>query len=153
MGGDLPALGDDLLGRLVDGRPADGERARSVGAHAERRLLRVAMDHLDLVRRDAELGRDQLGEGGLVPLAVAVGAGVDEHVARRVEADLRALPQADAGAQRADRRRRRDAAGLDVAGKADAAQLSPGPALRLRLRAAGIEIGRAACRERVWPYV
>ena len=57
---------------------------------------------------------------------MAVGAGEDLDDAGVGEADLGALPQADAAAERADHRRGRDAAGLDVAGQADAAQLALG---------------------------
>ena len=95
----------------------------------------VAVDDLDLLDRHAELVRHELGEGRLVALAVAVRAGQDLDVAGRVEPELRRLPQADTGAQRADHRRRRDAAGLDVGGEADAAQL----AARLGLGAARLE--------------
>ena len=77
MGGDLLALGDDLVGRLDDGRAADRERARAVGAHAERHRAGVAVDDLDLLDRHAELVGDDLGEGRLVALAVAVRAGED----------------------------------------------------------------------------
>ncbi len=70
---------------------------------------------------DAEPVGDELGEGGLVALAVAVRAGEHLDRADRVDPDLGRFPQADAGAERADRRRGRDAAGLDMAGEADAA--------------------------------
>ena len=67
---------------------------------------------------------DQLRERRLVALAVAVRAGQDLDGADRIDAHLGRFPQADAGAEPADRLRRRDAAGLDVAGHADAAQLA-----------------------------
>jgi hypothetical protein len=70
------------------------------------------------------LSEIELGEGRLVALAVAVRAGQDLDVARRVEADLRRLPLADAAAQLADHARRSEAAGLDVGREADAAQLA-----------------------------
>ena len=76
-------------------------------------------------------------EGRLVALAVAVRSRQHLDGADRIDADFRRLPQADAGAEAADRLRRRDAAGLDVAGDADAAQL----AFRLRLGLAGGEAG------------
>ena len=80
MGGDLLALVDDLVDRLVDRRAADRRRARAVGAHAERDAVGVAVDDLDVLDRDAEPLDDELREGRLVPLAVAVRAG--EHRSR-----------------------------------------------------------------------
>ena len=84
---------------------------------------------------------DQLGEGRLVPLAVAVRAGQHRHAAGRVDADRGAFEEAGAGAERADDGRGRDAAGLDIGGDADAAQF----AARRRLAAPLLEalvIGR-----------
>ena len=52
--GDLLALGDDLVERLDDRRAADRQRARAVGAHAERNATGVAVDDVDVVDRDAE---------------------------------------------------------------------------------------------------
>ena len=71
-------------------------------------------------------------------LAVAVRTGEDFDGADRIDADLGGFPQADAGAEAADRLRRRDAAGLDVAGDADAAQLAFGLGLRLAGGEAGV---------------
>ena len=126
MGGDLLALLDDLVGGVDDRLAADRERARAVGAHAHRRLVGVAVDDLDVLERHAELVDDELRKGRLVPLAVAVGAGHHLADAGMGEADLGALPKTDASAERADHGRRRDAAGLDVAGEADAAELALG---------------------------
>jgi hypothetical protein len=71
-------------------------------------------------------------------LAMAVRARQHLDGADRIDADFGGFPQADAGAERADSRRRRDAAGLDIAGEADAAQLAVAAfALRLR-REAGL---------------
>src|SRR5690606_7545295 len=72
-----------------------------------------------------------------VALPVAVRAGQNLDRADSVDAHLRALPEADARAQRAHRRRRRDAAGLDVATHADAAQ----PALLRSFGATLLEAG------------
>ncbi len=93
------------------------------------------MDDLDVLHRHAELVRDELGEGRLVALAVAVRAGQDLDVARRVELESVPTPLADTAAQLADHLRRRQPAGLDVGREADAAQL----AARLGLGAAGLE--------------
>ena len=68
---------------LTIARAADGEAAAAIGAHAERDLRGVAVHDLDLVDRHAELVDDQLGEGGLVPLAVAVRAGEHRDAAGR----------------------------------------------------------------------
>ncbi len=75
VGGDLPALGDDLVHRLDDRGAADRQRARAVGPHAVGDLGGVAVDDLDRLDRDAEPVGDELGERRLVPLAVAVRAG------------------------------------------------------------------------------
>src|SRR6478672_12889407 len=82
------------------------------------------MDDLHLADGNAEALGDQLTERRLMALAVAVRTGQDFDGADRVDADLGGFPQSDAGAQAADRFRRRDAAGLDVAGEADAAELA-----------------------------
>ena len=135
VGGDLAALGDDLVHRLDDRRAADGERARAVGAHAEGDLVGVAVDDLDALDRDAEPVGDELGEGRLVPLAVAVRSGEDRDAAGRMDPDLGAFVEPGARAERAGDGRGRDAAGLDIGGDADAAQL----AARRRLAAPGLE--------------
>ena len=62
-----------------------------------------------------------------------VRAGQHLDGADRVDPHLGRFPQADAGAERAHRGRRRDAAGLDVGGEADAAQLAVAGALALAL--------------------
>ena len=87
--------------------------------------------------RDAEPVGDELREGRLMPLAVAMRAGEHGDAAGRMHADVADLVQPGAGAERADDVRRRDAAGLDVGGDADAAQL----AAPLRLGAARREAG------------
>ena len=117
VGRDLLALVDDLLAGVDHRLAADRQRARAVGAHADRGLVGVAVDDVDVLVGHAQLLGDHLREGRLVALAVAVGAGHHLHLAGVGEADLGALPQADAGAERAHHRRGGDAAGLDVAGR------------------------------------
>ncbi len=77
VGGDFLAFGDNLVHGLHHGGTADREAAAAVGAHAEWNFSGIAVHDLNLVERDAELADDKLGEGGLVALAVAVGAGED----------------------------------------------------------------------------
>src|SRR5205823_11137303 len=95
-------------------------------------------DNLHLADRNAETVRNQLREGGLVALAMAVRTREDFDGADRIDADFRGFPQADAGAEAADRFGGRDAAGLDVAGETDAAQLALLPGLILPRREAGV---------------
>src|SRR6185437_6216332 len=57
-------------------------------------------------------------------LPVTVRAGQDLHRADHVDPDFSRFPEADAAAERADRRRWRDAAGFDVSGESDAAKLA-----------------------------
>ena len=124
MASHLLRLGLDLVERLDDGRHAHRARARAIGAHAHLHLVGVAMDDGDIIDGNAEAVGDQLREGRLVALPMGVGARENLHRADRVDANFRAFPKADAGAQRAHGRRGRDAAGLDIGGNADAAQQS-----------------------------
>src|SRR3546814_17574408 len=91
---------------------SDLTQARAVGAHAQGDRAGVAVHDLDVLDRHAERVGDELGEGRLVALAVAVRAGEDGDRAGRVETHLRRFPEADAGPQRAHHRRGRDTAGL-----------------------------------------
>eukprot|EP00043_Microstomoeca_roanoka_P002426 m.38320 g.38320 ORF g.38320 m.38320 type:complete len:1021 (-) comp11478_c0_seq1:708-3770(-) len=121
---DLLGLVDHLVGGLDQSRAAHGQRARPIGAHAHRRVGGVAVVDLDLARIDADhLGHD-LGEGGLVPLTVRMRAGIDADRAGCVDPHGGGFVKTGAGAQLSDEVRRRDAAGLDVMGDAEAAQLA-----------------------------
>ena len=64
----------------------------------------VAVDDLDVLEGYLQLVGRQLGEGGLVPLAVGVRAGEDRDLPGRGDANLRALPEAGLGAERARHR-------------------------------------------------
>ena len=75
--GDLLPLGHDLVQRLDDCRPANRERARAVGAHAERDAAGIAMHDFDILDRDAQPTRHELRKGRFMPLTMAVRAG--EH--------------------------------------------------------------------------
>ena len=121
---DLLRLGLDLVERLGDRRHADRAGARAVGAHAHLHLVGVAVDDRHIFHRDAEPTGDELGEGRFVALPVTVRAGQDLDRADHVDAHFRRFPEADAAAERADRRRWRDAAGFDIGGESDAAKLA-----------------------------
>ena len=130
---DLLGLGLDLVERLDDRRHADRARARAVGAHAELHLVGVAMHDRNVLDRNAEPVRHELGEGRLVALAVAVRSGEDFDRTGWIDPHFRRFPQADAAAERADRLRRRNAARFDIGGNADAAQLAVPRRLALAL--------------------
>ena len=89
MGGDLLALGDDLVGCHPQRSAADHRRARAGRAHAEGDPVRVAVDVLDFARLDAEALVQDLLKGGLVALALIFRAHEDGRGAAGVEADLR----------------------------------------------------------------
>src|SRR5215831_1514789 len=71
-------------------------------------------------------------------LAVLVTAGENFDRAGGIDAHLRRLPQPDAAAERADRLARRNPAGLDIGGEADAAQLVVAGGLALALAEAPV---------------
>src|SRR5262249_6766919 len=123
VGRNLLRLGLNLVERLHDRGDADRARARAISAHAELHLVGIAVHDADVVERDAQPFGYDLREGGLVALTVLVTAGENFDRARGIDAHLRRLPQPDAAAERADRLARRNPAGLDIGGEADAAQL------------------------------
>ena len=122
--GDLLGLGFDFVERLHDGSATDRDRPRPIRAHAKRHTSGVAVDDVDVFDRDAEASRDHLCEGGFVALAVAVRSGEHRDAAGRVHTDFTAFEETGARAQRPRDVGRRKAAGLDVAGIADAAQFA-----------------------------
>ena len=77
-------------------RARDGGRSRAVGAEAVRRVVGVAVDHLDVLRRDPELVRDDLGERRLVPLALGLHGQPQLRLARRVDAQVAPVGHAEA---------------------------------------------------------
>src|SRR3974390_641834 len=99
MGGNLLRLGLDLVERFHDRRHANRARARTVSAHAELHLVGIAMHDGNVLERDTETLRNELREGGLVPLPVRVRAGEHFYASGRVDAHLGTLPQADAAAE------------------------------------------------------
>ena len=64
------ALSITFSRRLDHRDAADDQRARAVGVHALRRGPGVAVQHLDVLERHAELVGDDLAPRRLVPLAV-----------------------------------------------------------------------------------
>src|SRR5262245_44600240 len=82
------------------------------------------MNDRDLVERDAETVRDNLSERRFVALAMAVRTSEDFDGTDRIDANLSGFPKAYTRAETADGFRRSDAAGFDVTGQANAAQLA-----------------------------
>ena len=82
------------------------------------------MDDLDEITRNAEHITDDLGEHGLMALAVIVRAGEHGDVARGIDADIGAFEQAAARAKLARYPRGCQTASLDIGDDADAAQLA-----------------------------
>src|SRR4029078_13516414 len=67
-----------------------------VGPQPERRLVGVAVDHLDVGRWDADLLRDDLRERRLVPLPLAHARHAYDGLPGRVHAHLAAVGHAEA---------------------------------------------------------
>ena len=70
MRGEQPGLLLDLAGRDGGGRPGDRRGSRRVRPEPVGRGVGVALLDLDVGDREAELLRDDLGERGLVTLAL-----------------------------------------------------------------------------------
>src|SRR5690606_28972152 len=100
----------------------DRGRARTVGAEAVGSGVGVALLDHDVVGGDADLRRQDLGVGRLVPLPLALGAEPGDRRARRVDADLAAVEHADA--QDIAVTRRAGADDLGEEGDTDAHQLA-----------------------------
>ena len=115
------------------GHPADRQRPRPVGVQALGRDLGVAVQHLDVLERHAELVGDDLAPRRLVPLAVRAGSGDDLDLAGGQHPDRRVLPAAGAVGQRAEHPGRGEAAHLGEGRDADAEldRVVAGPALLL----------------------
>ena len=126
---DLLRLGPDLA--ADPGRRSAGDRrgARAVGAEAVGRGVGVALLDLDQLGRDADLGRQDLGVGGLVRLALALGAEPRDRAAGGMDPDLAGIEHADA--QDVAVAGRPGADDLGEERDADAHQLAPRPLLRL----------------------
>ena len=128
-GGDDPRLVAHLAGDQRGGRAGDRRRAAAVGAEPERRLVGVAVDHLDVGRRDADLLGDDLGERRLVALALALHGDPDDGLAGGVHPQLAAVGHAEA--EDVHVLARAGADGLGEERDADAHQLAARPLLGL----------------------
>ena len=145
VGGDHLRLGLDLAAGHRGRGAGDRRRARAVGAEPVGRGVGVAVLDLDVVGRQPELGRDDLGVGRLVALPLRLGAEPANPAAGRMDADLGAVEHGDAEDVAGARR-----AGADDLGEerdADAHQLArlaapEGVLLRLLLRAQFLVVDR-----------
>src|SRR6266700_4335757 len=127
--GDLGGLVAELAGDHGGGRAADGGGAGGVGAKPIGGVVSVTLDHGDVLGLDAELPGDDLREGGLVALALALDAELEDRLAGGVHAQLRRVEHAQPGDVVL-----RAVAGADhlsEAGDADPHQLATGAALGL----------------------
>ena len=95
------------------------------------------MHDINLRHRHAELIGDQLREGGFMALAMAMRAGQHRHAAGWVHADGANLIKPRAGAKAADNGGGRDAAGFQIGGTANTAQLAALGGFRTTRREAG----------------
>ena len=94
VGGQHPGLLPHPLGRLLDGHAPDRQAAAAVGVQPPGRHRGVAVQHLDVVGGDAEGVGHDLGEGGVVALAVGGGPADHGDLAGGVAADRGPLPAA-----------------------------------------------------------
>ena len=119
-------LAISLSAACASAAPPTGKRARPAGAAAKADRIGVALQHPDLVERQAELFGGELGVGGLVPLARGLRAHQHRQRPRRIEAqfgefvgrkagllDIDGVTEpAVAAARRASARRRGKAGGI-----------------------------------------
>ena len=122
-------------------RPSRSPRPRRassgcVGAEAVRRVVRVALLHLDVLRLEPELLSDDLRERRFVALALRLDAELEHRLAGRMDAELGAVvhPQAGDVVLRAVP----GAHDLGEGGEADADQLAFGACLLLLAPELGI---------------
>jgi hypothetical protein len=81
FGGEVAGALQHLLGGARDGDAAHLRGTAAAGAAAGRHHVAVALDEAHPVVGDAEAGMQHLGEGGLVALAMAEGADMDQRLA------------------------------------------------------------------------
>ncbi len=128
---ELAGLRLDLARRDRGGRAGDRGAARGVRAEAVGRGVRVAVLDLDVRDREAELLGDDLGERGLVALALRLDADPGQHLAGRMDPDLARVEHLDAEDVEVVRRPGPD--DLGEAADADAHELAAGALLELLL--------------------
>ena len=116
--GEPPRLFSHVARRERQRRPAESDAPAPERADALRRAERVAVADGHRLRRDTELVGDDLGERGLVPLAMRARARDGEHGTGLLDSDQPTLPP--------------EAGRLDVDGDADADDLTPFAPHRLR---------------------
>ena len=120
LGGEVAAALDHHVGGALQGRAADDGRGRAAGAAAVRDGAGVALAHLDALDRHAQRLGEDLREHRLVPLALALRAGMgDQPVGRDLDDGM--LVGDAAGA-------------VQMAGEAQAAQLARWPRWRRAAR-------------------
>src|SRR5215208_5385018 len=87
----------DLAGDDGRGGPADGRAPAAVGAKAVRRVIRVPVMDVHVLRGDPQLAGDDLGEGGLVSLSLALHPDLQDGLTRRVDTQFGAVEHLEAG--------------------------------------------------------
>jgi hypothetical protein len=92
FGRDAAAFVRNLGRHPCQGAAAERHAAAAEGAEALGAAARVAMDHDDVVRRHPEVVGHNLGEGGLVPLAMGALPGDGRHAPRALDLQAAALP-------------------------------------------------------------
>ena len=97
VGGDLPRLVPDPAGGHRRGGTGRGRAAAGVGTQPVGRGIGIAFLHQDVIHGDAQLVGDDLGEGGLVALALVANAGAHQHLAGGMDPDLAGVEHLDAG--------------------------------------------------------
>ena len=95
-GGHDPGPLAHLPGHDRGGRPGHRRGPGPVGPQAERGLVGVPVHHLHVVRGQAELFGDDLGERGLVPLALGLHRDPEHRGPGRVDAQFHPVRHADA---------------------------------------------------------
>src|ERR671924_1559225 len=111
-----------LLARLLRAQkcrdPINGQATAAVGVHPHRTPGRVAVDYVDIAKRDAEHIGDHLGKRRFMALAVGRTANHDLDLPGQARADNRAAEEPDAGV-RTGHGRWPKATDLDVGRQAD----------------------------------
>src|SRR5947199_10692897 len=97
MGRDLLRLVAQLAGDHRRGCAANRRAAAGVSAKTVGRVIRVALLNLDVGSRDAQLLSDDLGEGRLVPLSLALDTKLEDRLAGGMDAQLRRVEHPQAG--------------------------------------------------------